>query len=308
MDAFQLRLFVSVAQTLNFSRTSEQFFISQPTVSHHIKMLEDSLGAKLLNRTSKKISLTDEGSEFLRYASQAVDLIASGESRVKNMALGRTGHLRIAALSSISNHLSASLTKLYKQYPTVQVDVDLLEGSELIDSIKKERHDFYFSIDDMLLGAEDYEHKLISEDKLMLFVNEPIANTIDINDWSTIEVHPFVSIKKSDTWLSSRIRLICKNHGIVPNIVSYYNRAETAVLGVNAGIGIAILPGGLKRLYQYPSVVTLPIQGNNTLINYVLAWKSGKRTTAGDIFKDIVLSMFNVNTSQSTTDLDEQGF
>lgn len=256
------------------------------------------MGAKLLNRTSKKISLTEEGSEFLRYVIEGVDIISSGENRVKNMALGRTGHISIAALSSISNHLSICLDRLYQQYPTIQVDVDLLEGSELINSIQKESYDFYFSISDMISGAENYEYAQIANDKLELFVNEKLTNTIDINNWSTIKRHPFVSIRRSDTWLTNRIRLICKNHGIVPNIVNYYNRAETAVLGVNAGIGIAILPGELKQLYQHPNVVTFPIQGNNTAINYVFAWKTGKKTTAGDIFKDIVLSLFDANTKE----------
>ncbi len=255
-------------------------------------MLENLLGVKLLNRTSRKISLTDEGSEFLQYASQAVDIISSGENRVQNMAQGRIGHIRIAALSSISHQLSACLVRLYAHYPTVQVDVDLLEGTELINSVQKESYDFYFSIKDMISGTEDYELAEISKDDLELYVNTRIIDAIDLNDWSTVKRHPFVSIRKSDAWLTSRIRLICKNRGFAPNIINYYNRAEAVILAVNAGIGVAILPGALKQLYQHPNVIALPIEGNDAAINYVFAWRSSTKTSACEVFKDIVLSLF----------------
>lgn len=88
MDTLQLRLFVSIANTLNFSRTAEQFFITQPAVTHHIKMLENSLGVKLLSRTSRKVALSEEGVEFLNYANQALEVISDGENRIQNMAQG----------------------------------------------------------------------------------------------------------------------------------------------------------------------------------------------------------------------------
>ena len=86
MDTMQLRLFVSAANTLNFSRTAEQFFISQPAVTHSIKILEMSLGVKLFNRTSRKITLTAEGLEFLPYAVRALETLSSAEMRLQNMA------------------------------------------------------------------------------------------------------------------------------------------------------------------------------------------------------------------------------
>jgi DNA-binding transcriptional LysR family regulator len=126
---------VSIANTLNFSRTAEQFFITQPAVTHHIKMLENSLGIKLFSRASRKIKLSEEGLEFLPYANQALEVIADAENRIQNMAEGRWGHIRIAALSSTSYQLGDCLIRLYKEYPSIQVDVDLLEGSEMISAL-----------------------------------------------------------------------------------------------------------------------------------------------------------------------------
>lgn len=289
MDTLQLRLFVSIANTLNFSRTAEQFFITQPAVTHHIKTLENTLGIKLMSRTSRRIKLSEEGLEFLPYAKQALEIIADAENRIQNMAQGRTGHIRIAALSSTSDLISSYLDLLFKTYPTIQVDVDILEGAELINSIQTESYDFYFSINDMM-SSSAYECRPIAEDRLELFVNNNMVDGIDISDWSTIKRYPFISIRKSDAWLSGHIKLICSNRGINPNVVNYYNRAEAAILSVNAGIGIAILPGGLSRLYQHPNVVTLPISGEDAQVTYVIAWKKSKNTKAFNVFKDIVLS------------------
>jgi len=289
MDTMQLRLFVSASNTLNFSRTAEQFFISQPAVTHSIKILEMSLDVKLFNRTGRKISLTAEGLEFLPYAVRALETLSSAEMRLQNMAQGRIGHIRIASLSSMSNQLSDCLASLYRKYPSIQVDIDLLEGSDLVNSIRKGSYDFYFSNSEMLAGATSYASTPVSKDRLELFVNKEIADKIDISDWTTIKDHPFVSIARSDAWLTGRIARICKNRGIIPNIINYYNRAEAAIISVNAGIGIAILPKAFNQFYKLPDVVTMEIPGDDVDIVRVFAWKQAQSTTACLIFREIAL-------------------
>ncbi len=292
MDILQLDIFASIARTKNFSRTAEQFFITQPAVSHHIKSLENTLGVKLIRRSSHEVSLTEEGEEFLPYVKRILELSSYATNRIQNMAEGRWGHIRIAALSSTSNQLGDGLVKLYKQYPSIQVDVDLLEGSEMISALQNGNYDFYFSVAHMITDDKSYEHIIICRDKLELFVNKEFVDSINLDDWSSVEKHPFVSVPQSDARLSNQIRLICKNRGIKPHIINYYNRAESVVLSVNAGIGIAILPGELGKLYQRPNVVTLPIGGDDAELISVFAWKTGKTTIACNIFKDIVLSIF----------------
>ena len=289
MDLMQLRLFVSAANTLNFSRTAEQFFISQPAVTHSIKILEITLGVKLFNRASRKISLTAEGLEFLPYAIRALETLSNAEMRLQNMAQGRVGHISVASLSSRIHHLSDCLVNLHKKYPSIQADIDLLEGTDLVNSLRKGNYDFYFSNSEMLSGATNYTYAPISHERLELYVNKSIVENIDINDWLTIKDYPFVSISRSDAWLTSRIARICKNRGITPNIINYYNRAEAAIVSVNAGIGLAILPRALNHLYPLPNVVTLQIPGDDADVVNVFAWKREQSTTACQLFKEIAL-------------------
>jgi DNA-binding transcriptional LysR family regulator len=168
------------------------------------------------------------------------------------------------------------------------VDVDLLEGSDLIDALQKGEYNFFFAIQDMIDGVDAYAYQTISQDRLELFVNTEISEAIDLSDWSTVQRHPFVSIQRSDAWLTNKIRIICKNRGITPSIINYYNRAEAAVLAVDSGIGIALLPGKLKHLYRHPNVVTLRIPGDDTEVSFVYVWKNGEKNWASKSFQNIV--------------------
>jgi DNA-binding transcriptional LysR family regulator len=295
MELVQLEIFSSIARTMNFTRTAEQFYITQPAVSHHIKMLENSLGVKLITRSKHGVTLTEEGKEFLPYVKQMFEMLSAAENRIKNMAQGRWGHIRIAALSFTTNQLNDCLVQLYRQYPSIQVDVDLLEGNDMIDALQKGNYDFYFSVENMVTESKEYEYVVIYKDRLELFVNKAIADTIDMEDWSTIERQPFVSVPKSDVRLINMIRVICKNRGIKPNVINYYNRAESVVLSVNAGIGIALLPGELGRLYPRQNLVTFPVEGDDAELISAFAWKTGEKTTACSLFRDIVLSLYNAD-------------
>ena len=72
--------------------------------------------------------------------------------------------------------------------------------------------------------------------------------------------------------LSGQIRRICRNRGIVPDIINYYNRADTVLLAVNSGVGFSILPSTLIAFYNWPNVVAFPIEGSDALVSSIVAW------------------------------------
>lgn len=76
MNTIQLSCFVEVAAQLSFSKAAEALHVSQPTVSHQIKALEDELGCALLVRSTRTVRLTDDGFAFLEYANDIFDLAA----------------------------------------------------------------------------------------------------------------------------------------------------------------------------------------------------------------------------------------
>ena len=267
-------MFLSLAKTLNFTKTANEFYVTQPTVSNYIKSLENNIGVKLLNRDSHSVSLTAEGREFVNYARQIVGLQLEAESRLRNISSGRRGFLRVAMLSSASGSFSRCLVEFMQRFPGVQVNVDLLEGAEMMNALSEKSYDVYFSHKHMLPTAGDISFALLNSAQLTLFVHRDILPTIDMNDWSTIEKYHFVSTPAQDFTLSDNIARICSNRGITPDIINYYNRADMAFLAVNAGVGVAILPPQLKNFYYCPNVVGLPIEGEDATIYQVVAWKT----------------------------------
>lgn len=288
----QYELFASVARTQNLSKTAEQYGISQPAVSHQLKSLEDSLGLELTRRTKRGVLLTDAGRELLPYVQEILSINDRAENRMRNLAEGNVGHIRIAALSSASFQVSDCLVRLYASHPEIQADISLLEGTEMIEALRQNSHDFYFGVDNMTPDNMGYSSLVIARGQLELFVNRNIADSISLSDWSTISSQPFVSVPKSDVSLHQKIMAICSSRGFTPRIVSIYNRAESVVLSVNAGLGVAILPGALRELYQRPNVVTFPIDGEEARTETVFVWSPSHLSETGRLFCNTVLELF----------------
>ena len=88
----QLSCFAEVATTLSFSRAAENLHVSQPTVSHQIKALEDELGCALLTRSTRTVRLTEDGMVFLGYAYEILDLEARSRAQLAQGGSGSTEH------------------------------------------------------------------------------------------------------------------------------------------------------------------------------------------------------------------------
>ena len=291
MDTMQLRLFLSLSKTLNFTKTANEFYVTQPTVSNYIKSLENSIGVKLLNRDSHSVSLTQEGKEFVGYAKQMIALQLEAENRLRNISEGRNGYLRVAMLSSSAVYFTPCLEEFMRSFPGVQVDVDLLEGAEMISALSKVSHDIFFIHKHMLPSSPNLGIVPLGSTQLNLFVHQSIADKIDMNDWKTLEKYHFVSTPAQDFSLSNQIVHLCANRGITPDIINYYNRAAMALLAVNAGVGVAILPPQLSGFYNCPHVVGLPIEGEDAIIHQAVAWN--KRSENPDIANFLHLEALN---------------
>lgn len=272
MDTLQLKLFLSLSKTLNFTKTANEFYVTQPTVSNYIKALENSIGVTLLKRDSHSVSLTPEGKEFLGYATQMLSLQLEAENRLRNIAEGRRGYIRIAMLSSTIQLFQECLNEFVKKHPGIQVNVDMVEGSEMISAIGQCSYDLYFAHEHMISGNDNIDYFTTGTSHLNLFVNKDIVDKIDMSDWSTLTPYHFVASPDAGFSLSGQIKRICNNRGIVPDIINYYNRADSVLLAVNCGVGIAILPPQLKSFYNFPNVTALPIEGADARVDYVVAW------------------------------------
>ena len=117
MDITQLKYFVSLAQTLNFSEAARRRGISQPSMSHSIGELEKQLGAQLFVRSRKGVAMTDAGRELLPNALQIIDLAEKAQFNLKQLELGKSGSLSLSVLTTTSVVFSEVLSAFSKNVP-----------------------------------------------------------------------------------------------------------------------------------------------------------------------------------------------
>ena len=87
----QLRCFVAVAEELHFGRAAKRLFMTQPPLSRQIQLLEHALGACLLERTNRHVSLTASGKTFLRDAKLILEFTGQAQETVKRVEKGKSG-------------------------------------------------------------------------------------------------------------------------------------------------------------------------------------------------------------------------
>lgn len=122
-----MRYFIAVAEELHFGKAAQRLGIAQPPLSRAIHQLERRLGAPLLERTSRTVTLTEAGSVLLREARAALDAVEAAERRTRRAALAATGHpgVVLATKAGAAGELLAKLLDTYAAEPDA-VTVDLL--------------------------------------------------------------------------------------------------------------------------------------------------------------------------------------
>ena len=129
------RIFVRLAERGSFSAVAREFQQSQPTVSRRLAELENHLGARLITRTTRSLSLTDEGQELLVKAREVLRLVDDAEQSVGARAEALSGRLRIFAPVSLGRVvLAPRLCAFLEQHP--EIEADLLLSDQPVDMVE----------------------------------------------------------------------------------------------------------------------------------------------------------------------------
>lgn len=132
MELRHLRYFVSLAECLSFTRAAERVHVTQSTLSHQIRQLEDELGQPLFERIGKRVVLTEAGENFLGYASKALREVDDGLSHLKRAADELSGEVRIGATATFNiSFVPDALALFLRRNPTVKVAVEELAADAI---------------------------------------------------------------------------------------------------------------------------------------------------------------------------------
>lgn len=177
---FRLRVFYAVAKRLNFTKASEELYISQPAVTKHIQELEKSLQTKLFDRNGTKIKLTPAGLALLKYAEQSFDLYRNMETEIHQLHKKHQGELRIGSSTSIAQYvLPEILAHFHTRYPDIKTNL-FINNTEITEQLLAEQH-IDFGIIEGYSKNQLFQYDFFAKDEIVLVAKNTDTNMKTIN-------------------------------------------------------------------------------------------------------------------------------
>lgn len=278
MDIDRLRMFITVADCLNFTKAAEQLYISQPTLSRHISELEDIMQTELLERTTRKMSLTKAGKLFYAESIQIVHRYDALMQRVTRLGSGLSGSLSVGYLELFTqNILPVAIRTFHEKFPMVDLtfkETTLREANTMISSGDL---DLCFMVaHEDTQWAPDLEYRRIFTGQVQLIVSNfhPLSKYQMVNP-SMLKNEKILMYNVGETpELQERITQICLKSGFAPNFV-YGNFSPGAIfLMVQAGQGVALLSSLITSiLLTDERFHSLSLEGVQAVTNLELVWR-----------------------------------
>lgn len=140
LENFRLKVFRAVAEHLSFRKAAEHLFLTQPAVTLQIKALEDDLGLRLLDRTSRGVSLTPQGEVLLGYARKIAGLVGDAELELGSGDGTSAGEFSLGVSTTIAQYVLPRLLGAFlSEYPRVQLSLLSGNTSEIVELLLNDR-------------------------------------------------------------------------------------------------------------------------------------------------------------------------
>ncbi|CAN7400332.1 LysR family transcriptional regulator [Rossellomorea sp. LjRoot5] len=167
MDLNIIKTFIIAAEFNHFRKAAERLYISQPTVSVHIKQLEKELGVVLFEREGKKIKLTEAGRSYLQNAKRLIEVYEEGITDIQSFSQGYTTTLKMAISPLIADNVLPFVLKQYLgNHPQVEISVEIIESAEIENAVLEERVDIGLSC--LPCFSPELEQTLLFSDNVIL--------------------------------------------------------------------------------------------------------------------------------------------
>ena len=255
----QLHVFQSVATTHNFSRTGDAVGLTQPAVSRSITELEAQLGLKLLNRTTREVTLTDAGQRLAARLPRVLEDLDNTLLDVRGMATERRGRVRVASSPTLSaNLMPECIAQCQQRLPGLElVLLDRIQ-SAVLASVLSGEVDFGVVIDPGERDALECETILTEPFCLACPPDHRLARKRQVR-WADLAGESLVLLDHA----SGSRRLIDRalaDHAVQCTVAQEVGHTTTIFRMLDAGLGISVIPTlalppeGLARLVVRPLV------------------------------------------------------
>ncbi|MFU6685343.1 LysR substrate-binding domain-containing protein [Pseudomonas aeruginosa] len=251
MELRHLRYFIAVAEELHFGRAAERLGISQPPLSQQIQALEQEIGARLFERTNRRVELTDAGRLFLDESRQVLAQVDKAVLLARRAHLGELGELKIGFTSSapFTSTIPSSIHAFRKAYPDVHLDLQEMSSRQVLKALLEESLQVGvirpLALPDAVHWVELFREPLVA----VLRADHPLAaGSEDGLAIAALAEEPFVFFPRSyGTGLYDQVIALTRQAGFSPRIAQEASEAMTIIGLVSAGLGVSILPASFRR-------------------------------------------------------------
>ncbi|MFI8316998.1 LysR family transcriptional regulator [Kosakonia cowanii] len=290
-----LRYFIAVAEELHFGHAAARLNISQPPLSQQIQILEQQVGARLLARTNRSVSVTPAGRQFLADSRQILNQVDEAAARALRLHQGETGELRIGFTSSAPfiKAVSDTLSSFRQRYPDVHIQTREINTREQIAPLNEGTLDLGLMRNTPL--PETLAWEVILREPLLAMIprNHPLATRTAVS-LHELAQEPFVFFDPHvGTGLYDDILSLMRRYQLTPRIAQEVGEAMTIIGLVAAGLGVSILPASFHRV-QLSEMCWIPIVEEDAVSEMWLVWSKHQEQGAGAArFKQQLLDAAN---------------
>jgi DNA-binding transcriptional LysR family regulator len=292
MELRQLQCFVAVAEALNFRRAAERLHVTQPSVSRHVRQLEEELGAVLLLRDRRRVQLTENGRSVLTKAQALLADAAALAESVDRTVKGAPARLKVGVSIPLVKSIQGLVTEYARQFPHVDVQYqDILQASMHNKGLRKGEIDIGISwppIDRTHISSE----RLFDERfRVILPRTSPLARHKKLRFRELAEQ---VLLLPEQTETSNRkVLQMARDAGVtlkVARTTALPHEAGAAL--VAAGKGIYVLAGSPLKFPSFGTgITTIPLDEPMALEVHI-AWRKGENSPTVLSFLEVARRVF----------------
>ncbi|ENV32175.1 DNA-binding transcriptional regulator HcaR [Acinetobacter gerneri] len=292
MELRHLRYFITVAEELNFSKAALKLYTAQPSLSQQIKDLEEDVGVKLLNRTKRKVELTEEGAVFLEQArltlAQADKAVAMARqvSQAKQQLL-RIGFVPVAEMKVFPY----VLPNLRVQNPDLKIELLSLNNAEQMRSLKKGELDISFTRNNF--HSEEIESKFVLREPLIFILpkDHPLAKYERIPVKALDGIDFIIPAAEQSLTLHDIILDFAKTQNIELNVVQKADNILFNINSIGMGLGCTILPGYIAPLTMNNTVIR-PLDVELPYLDLYVSYRKNTSSVAVEKFIELLTKVF----------------
>jgi DNA-binding transcriptional LysR family regulator len=300
MELRHLRYFIAVAEELHFGRAAQVLGISQPPLSQQIQALEQEVGARLFERTNRRVELSEAGRLFLHEARLVLAQVDKAADVARRAQLGELGELKIGFTSSapFNSTIPQAIFAFRQAFPAVHLNLQEMSSTEVAESLVDESIQVGLMrplpLPDSLSVIELMREPLVA----VLNAGHPLVEGSESGlHLAQLAQEPFVFFPRTyGSGLYAQLLNLARDAGFSPHFAQEAGEAMTIIGLVAAGLGVSVLPASYQRI-RIDGVVYRTLLDQEAVTAVWLVQRKGAQTPMAKAFVELLVASGLVESS-----------